>query len=123
MYHISSFPATIHVLQEVLNCSLVAHTSSHLSHAMGHTDISVLFSHVIGALQQDGYELHRIEQQQPYEDHHHLRRMAEEQHPDPNSSAFMLNVGLVLMCVVFAGFASGLTQVCNSMTHIDIILP
>ena len=83
---------------------------------MGHTDISVLFSHVIGALQQDGYELHRIEQQQPYEHHHHLRRMAEEQHADPNSSAFILNICLVFVCVICAGLASGLTQVSESST-------
>jgi len=32
---------------------------------------------------------------------------------DPTSSDFFMNIALILMCVLFAGFASGLTQVCT----------
>lgn len=40
-----------------------------------------------------------------------LRRNLEETHSEPGSSDFIINLLLVAMCVTFAGFASGLTQV------------
>lgn len=70
--------------------------------ALPQSDSGLVHS-LITALSQDGYSL------KPYE-HHYLRRL--ESQAQPGSADYTVSVILVTICVICAGCASGLTQVC-----------
>ncbi len=77
---------------------------------------SIALQLVIDGFRADGYELHRIEDYgvsypSSVSTHTMLRRSLSEEEPTATGPDLILNVILVFVCVLCAGFASGLTQV------------
>ncbi len=104
-----TFPQTIQFLEEHLAMGNVQHNST------------MLLFKLLQTISSDGFSLVPVEDPTVAFDHHppgqHLRRLQETS--DPNSSEFVMNLVLALVCVICAGFASGLTQViviqCNEI--------
>lgn len=67
---------------------------------------SHLLAHLNEALSIDGYTLQKTTQELT---HRFLRGLAEEE--EPSGKVDIVSVFMVIVCIVCAGFASGLTQV------------
>lgn len=67
-------------------------------------EASDLVSILLSNLNADGYELQYMDQNF----NHSVRKLQGE---DPSDPDFIMNLAFIFMCVVFAGLASGLTQV------------
>jgi hypothetical protein len=85
------------------------HTTHYLSELAGgialeRTNSQDLITLLITNLAKDGYKL-QIDTELSFG-----RQLQEE---DPHSTDFIVNLVLIFLCVLFAGFASGLTQVRN----------
>jgi hypothetical protein len=91
---------------------------------------AVVLQLVIDGFRTDGYELHRFTDpenhlaQSTTLPHMMLRRSlnSQEEHQASTGPDLILNVVLVFVCVLCAGFASGLTQVRYSFSTVGDIL-